>query len=129
MTLTKKTNKKTMLTLFLFRFFYSRTGSSPLLQFRWWYQTGRTCRIIFSRLPPMVVIFTYNLKVLLWIKEAVFFVVVVIYLKYITSFKCYSGLSARYQIIFQWIIVELRPYKYLKIANYCLIYCAKQTHS
>lgn len=36
------------------------------------------------------------------------------YLKYITRFESNSGLSTWYKIIFKWVIVELRPHKYLE---------------
>lgn len=82
-------------TLFLFIFFHRHAGDSPLLKLRRWYETGRTSRLILSRLPPVMIVLAY-------------------YLQDITNFEWYSSLCAWYELILQRIVVELGSNEYLK---------------
>lgn len=50
------------LALLLFRFVNGLTGDAPLLELRRWNQTGRAANGVMSGLPPMMIIFTYNLQ-------------------------------------------------------------------
>lgn len=57
-----KSNKFCVLALLLFRFVDGLTGDAPFLKLWRWNQTGRTANGVMSGLPPMMVVFAYNLQ-------------------------------------------------------------------
>lgn len=75
-------------TLFLLVLLHRHAGDAPLLKLGRGYKTRGTSRVVLSRLPPVMVVLADDLQD-------------------IAGLEGDPGLRARYQLVLQWIIVEL----------------------
>lgn len=85
-----------IVTLFLLVLFHCHVSDTSFLKFRRRDQSRGTGRVILLRLPPIMIVLADDLQ-------------------YIAGFKRDSSLCARYQLIFQRIIVELCSNEYLSV--------------
>lgn len=93
-----------IVTLFLLVLFHCHVSDTSFLKFRRRNQSRGTGRVILLRLPPIMIVLADDLQ-------------------YIAGFKRDSSLCARYQLIFQRIIVELCSNEYLSVQKDSTISC------